>query len=160
MKGDAWEGGHRVPFVARWPGPIPAGTSSDQLLTLTDLLPTIAALTGSALPPDATDGTNLGPVITADRDSVADDEAVIQSLQYLAVRDGPWKLIPGLGSGGFSSPATRPPGPDEPSGQLYHLGRDPAEQNNLYDERSEVVERLTEQLRQYRRQRPGTSAAE
>ncbi|MEF8796841.1 MAG: arylsulfatase [Salinivenus sp.] len=160
MKGDAWEGGHRVPLVARWPGHVPAGTSSDQLLTLTDLLPTIAALTGPALAPDSTDGTNLGPVITADRDSVADDEAVIQSLQYLAVRDGPWKLIPGLGSGGFSSPATRTPGADEPTGQLYHLGRDPAEQNNLYDERPEVVERLTKQLRRYRRQRPGASAAE
>jgi len=154
MKGDAWEGGHRVPFLARWPGRIPAGTSSDQLLTLTDLLPTIAALTGSALPPDSTDGSNLGPVLTAEQDSIADDETVIKSLRYLTVRDGPWKLIPGLGSGGFTSPATRTPGPDEPTGQLYHLGRDPAEQNNLYHERPEVVERLTEQLRRYRRQRP------
>ncbi len=158
MKGDAWEGGHRMPFIARWPDHIPAGTVSDQLLTLTDMLPTIADLTGSPLPPDSTDGYNVRPVLTANRDTIARDGAVINSLSYLTVRDGPWKLIPGLGSGGFTSPRTRTPGPDDPKGQLYHLGNDPAEQNNLYDERPEVVERLTDQLRRYRQQRPVSSS--
>lgn len=157
MKGDAWEGGHRMPFVARWPGHIPAGTTSDQLLTFTDVLATVADLTGSPLPPDSTDGYNLEPVLTAERDTIARGGTVIKSPAYLAVRDGPWKLIPGLGSGGFTSPRTRAPGPDDPKGQLYHLGNDPAEQNNLYDERPEVVERLTDQLRRYRRQRPAST---
>lgn len=157
MKGDAWEGGHRMPFIARWPDHIPAGTVSDQLLTFTDMLPTLADLIGSPLPPDSTDGYNVRPVLTADRDTIARDGAVINSLSSLTVRDGPWKLIPGLGSGGFTSPRTRTPGPDDPEGQLYYLGNDPAEQNNLYDERPEVVERLTDQLRRYRRQRPESS---
>jgi len=155
MKSDAWEGGHRVPFIARWPGQIPVGTTNNQLLTFTDMPATFADVAGSPLPPDSTDGRTLQPVFTATKDSVARDGAVIQSTYYLAVRDGPWKLIPGLGSGGFiTEPNTREPGPGEPEGQLYHLGKDPGEQNNLYDERPEVVERLRDQLRRYRQQQP------
>lgn len=155
MKADAWEGGHRVPFIARWPDRIPEGTTSDQLLSFTDMPATFADLAGPALSPDSTDGHNARPVFTAERDSIERDGAVFQSTYYLAVRDGPWKLIPGLGSGGFiSTPNTRAPDPGEPDGQLYHLGNDPAEQNNLYDERPEVVERLMNQLRRYRQQQP------
>ena len=156
MKGDAWEGGHRVPFVVRWPGRVPAGTSSDQLLTFTDLVPTIADLTGPALPEDSADGDNLAAVWTADRDSVARGPTVHNALSYLVVRDGPWKLIPGLGSGGFTEPQTRSPAAGDPEGQLYHLGRDPAETNNLYEARPDVVDRLEEQLEHYRSQRPQT----
>lgn len=159
MKSDAWEGGHRVPFLARWPNHIPENTTSDQLLTFTDLLATFADIGGPPLAEDSTDGHNLRPVLTADRDSVERDGAVFQGVYYPAVRDGPWKLIPGLGSGGFiSEPNTRDPEPGEPEGQLYHLGKDPAEQNNLYDERPEVVNRLMEQLDRYRQQRPDTSS--
>jgi arylsulfatase A-like enzyme len=155
MKSDAWEGGHRVPFLARWPGRIPENTTSDQLLSFTDLLSTFADVGGPSLAGESTDGINMQPVLTAERDSVERDGAVFQGVYYKAVRDGPWKLIPGLGSGGFiSTPNTRPPGPGEPDGQLYHLGNDPGEQNNLYDERPAVVDRLTEQLRRYRRQEP------
>jgi len=158
MKGDAWEGGHRMPFLVRWPGHVPPGTTSDQLLTFTDLLATVADLTGQPIPPDSTDGVNLGPVVTGARDTVAREGAVVQANAYLTVRDGPWKLIPGLGSGGFTSPRTRTPGPDDPREQLYHLGNDPAEENNLYDQRPEVGERLRSQLRRYREQRPETSS--
>jgi arylsulfatase A-like enzyme len=155
MKSDAWEGGHRVPFIARWPGQIPAGTTNEQLLTFTDMPATFADISGKPLPSDSTDGRSLRPIFMADRDSVARNGAVIQSTYYLAVRDGPWKLIPGLGSGGFiTEPNTREPEPGEPEGQLYHLGRDPGEQNNLYSERPEVVERLRDQLRRYRKQQP------
>lgn len=158
MKGDAWEGGHRMPFLVRWPGHVPAGTTSDQLLTFTDLRATVADLTGSPLPSDSTDGYNLGPVVTGERDSVARDGAVIKARYYLTVRDGPWKLIPGLGSGGFTGSGTRAPDAGEPEGQLYHLGDDPAEENNLYDERPEVVDDLERQLKRYRQQLPGTNA--
>ncbi len=155
MKADAWEGGHRVPFIARWPGQIPAQTTNDQLLTFTDMPATFADLAGSPLPSDSTDGRTLRSVFTAAQDSVPRDGAVIQSTYYLTVRDGPWKLIPGLGSGGFiSEPNTREPGPGEPQGQLYHLGRDPAEQNNLYAERPEIVQRLRKKLHRYRQQQP------
>lgn len=100
----------------------------------------------------------MRPVLTAERDSVARDGAVFQGVYYKAVRDGPWKLIPGLGRGGFiSTPDTREPGPGEPEGQLYHLGDDPGEQSNLYDERPEVLDRLREHLRRYRKQEPESS---
>lgn len=155
MKADAWEGGHRVPFIARWPDQVPQGTTSNQLLTFTDMLATFTDVAGSALPSDSTDGYSMRPVLTAERDAIKRDGAVFQSIHYLAVRDGPWKLIPGLGSGGFiSTPNTREPGPDEPNGQLYHLGDDPAEQNNVYDEHPEVVEHLMNRLNQYRQQQP------
>lgn len=154
MKGDAWEGGHRMPFLARWPEHIPPGSVSDQLLTFTDMLATVADLSGQALPHDSTDGYNMGPVLTSERDTIPRDGAVIQSLSYLTVRDGPWKLIPGLGSGGFTSPRSPTPAPEEPAGQLYHLGEDPEEQNNLYENRPEVVERLMKRVKRYRQQRP------
>lgn len=158
MKADAWEGGHRVPFLARWPDHIPQGATSDQLLTFTDIVPTLADIGGTALSDDSTDGVNIGPVLTAKSDSVERDGAVFQSTYYLAVREGPWKLIPGLGSGGFiSTPNTREPESGEPEGQLYHLGDDPSEQNNLYDEYPQVVDRLTDRLHQYRKQRPEAS---
>lgn len=154
MKGDAWEGGHRVPFIARWPDHVPAGTTSDQLLTFTDMLATVADLTGPPLSSNSTDGHSLSPVLTGRRDTIARDGAVVEAIHYLTVRDGPWKLIPGRGSGGFTTPSTREPKPIEPEGQLYRLDEDPTEQNNLYDERPGVVKRLEEQLSRYRRQQP------
>lgn len=155
MKGDAWEGGHRIPFIARWPDRIPEGTTQDQLLTFTDMASTFADLAGPSLSPDSTDGYNLRPVLTGARDSVARDGAVFESIHYVTIRDGPWKLIPGLGSGGFiSTPPTREPGPADPTGQLYHLGRDPAEETNLYDERPDVVQRLMDRVDKYRKQQP------
>ena len=155
MKSDAWEGGHRIPFIARWPGHVPQGATSDQLLTFTDMRATLADVAGAALPADSTDGHNLHPVLTGRRDSVARDGAVFEAIHYLAVRDGPWKLIPGHGSGGFiSTPHARDPLPGEPPGQLYHLGKDPGEQHNRYSEHPEVVERLLKRLGQYRQQQP------
>ena len=155
MKADAWEGGHRVPFIVRWPGRVPPGTTSDQIVSFTDMLPSLADVGGQAYPNDSTDGHNIRPVLTGKRDSIDRGGSVFQATYYLALRDGPWKFIPGLGSGGFiSTPNTREPGPGDPAGQLYHLGRDPEEQNNLYDERPEVVERFQSRLQTYRRQQP------
>lgn len=155
MKADAWEGGHRVPFVTRWPSEVPEKTISDELITFTDMRATLSDIAGTSLSEKATDGYNMRPVLTADQDSIQRDGAVFQGVYYMAVRNGPWKLIPGLGSGGFiTTPNTREPEPGEPEGQLYHLGRDPGEQNNLYDERPDVVERLQGRLEHYREQRP------
>jgi len=157
MKGDAWEAGHRVPFIARWPGHIPDGTSSSQLLSLTDMSATFADLTGPALPEDSTDGVNLQPILTAEQETIDRGGMVMQSIEYLAVRDGPWKLIPGLGSGGFSwspTPNKKQPSSGEPEGQLYHLEKDPEEENNLYAENPEIVKQLLDRVRQYRQQMP------
>jgi arylsulfatase A len=69
-----------------------------------------------------------------------------------AIRQGPWKLIQGLGSGGFTAPAQIKPKPGGPQGQLYNLQDDPAEEKNLWLERPEIVERLTALLERYTQQ--------
>ncbi|REJ66804.1 MAG: arylsulfatase [Planctomycetota bacterium] len=154
-KGDIWEGGIRMPFVARWPGKIRAGATSDEVISLVDMLATFAALIGAELPDDAgVDSVNVLPAILGEeRERPLRETLVLQSTmaKRLAIREGPWKLIPWRGSGGFlPGPPTIEPGPGEPVGQLYHLVDDPGEQNNVYDAEPAVVERLTEKLRAIR----------
>lgn len=150
MKGDAWEGGHRMPFLARWPGQVPAGAVSDVPIAFTDLMATFAALLDVPLPPDAgADSYNVLPALRGEPAAVPEREALVHtSIGYLAVRQGDWKLIPGLGSGGFSEPRVQPPGPGDPAGQLYNLAEDPTEQTNRYAEHPEIVARLTTLLEQ------------
>ena len=147
MKADAWEAGHRMPFIAKWPERIPAGTVSDQLLCFTDMLATFAALTGSDLPSGAgPDSVNLLPAMLGEAKQPLRESLVMRSGGgMMTVRMGNWKLINGLGSGGFSNPKRREPSPGEPNGQLYDLGKDLAEENNLYDEQpAKVAEMLSE----------------
>ncbi|MFT4605131.1 MAG: arylsulfatase A [Rhodothermales bacterium] len=150
QKADIWEGGHRVPFIARWPGVIPAGSRSDKTVSLVDLMSTISAATAVALPESAGgDSWNVLPALTGSGE-ISRGPIVMHSLRgTFAIREGDWKLIAGLGSGGFSVPATREPGPGEAPGQLYNLGLDPAESQNVYAENPEVVERLAGLLGQY-----------
>ncbi|MDF1657344.1 MAG: arylsulfatase [Verrucomicrobiales bacterium] len=145
-KADIWEGGHRVPFVVRWPGKTPAGAVSDELIELTDLLATCAALVGHDLPPGAgEDSFNVLPaLLSAAPEEPVRDFAVHHSLWGdFAIRQGPWKMIPQRGSGGFSRPreidVAKEGGPD---GQLYHLDEDPSETKNLWDAHPEVVKEL------------------
>jgi hypothetical protein len=69
-----------------------------------------------------------------------------------AIRQGPWKLITGLGSGGFTAPRQIQPKPGGPAGQLYNLAEDPGEQQNLWAEQTDVVKRLTALLERYQQQ--------
>ena len=145
QKADIWEGGHRVPFVARWPGHIPAGAVSDETTTHTDLIATLAALAGTTLPEgSAEDSYNILPVLLGEAlENSVRDITIHHSLDGMfAVRAGDWKLIEGLGSGGFTQPARIEPQAGEPAGQLFNLAEDPSEQNNLYLERPDVVTRL------------------
>ncbi len=155
MKADIWEGGHRVPFIARWPGRIKPDTKSDQVISLTDMLATFAAIIGAELPEDAgEDSYNILPALLgASLDGPIREATVHHSADGMfAIRQGPWKLIEGRGSGGFSEPRRIEPGPGEPPGQLYNLAEDPAETNNLYLDRPDIVERLAGVLEQYRQQ--------
>ncbi|MEM7306645.1 MAG: arylsulfatase [Planctomycetota bacterium] len=146
MKADAWEGGHRMPFVARWPGRAPAGTSCGQLLCFTDLLATAADLAGVPVPPGAgEDSCSLVPVLL-DPDASTARGATVLKANASVVRDGAWKLVAHLGSGGFSRPGRVEPAPGGPRGQLFDLSTDPGETTNLWSERPEVVARLTEVL--------------
>lgn len=137
QKADIHEGGHRVPFLARWPGTIAPGTTSDATTCLTDLFATAAEIAGD--PAKAEDGWSLMPAFKGEA-KTARPFTVHHSISGLfAVREGNWKLIRGQGSGGFTKVDV---GPHEPPGQLYDLAADPGERKNLYEEKLDVVARL------------------
>jgi arylsulfatase A len=150
-KADIWEGGHRVPFLVRWPGKTPAASVSHELVELTDLLATTAAILGVELPAEAgPDSRSILPALLAAKpDKPVRDFAIHHSMQgVFAIRSGPWKLIPNhRGSGGFSQPKKLDPATEgAPPGQLYHLENDPSETRNLYLEHPDIVKQLSTQL--------------
>ena len=146
MKSDIWEAGHRVPFIVRWPGHVPANQTSAEPIILTDLMRSIATLVGYKLPRNsAEDSFDISPVLFGREFSAPIHGNLIHHSGngMFAIRQGHWKLIRGKTSGGF----TRYKAPkDAPLGQLYDLKADPAEQNNLYTARPEVVECLGAEL--------------
>ena len=130
-KAQVWEGGHRVPFVARWPGRIQPGTTCDETTCHTDLLATAAAILGRTLPEGAgPDSFNILPALLGHtRDKPIRDATihVSQSAADRAIRMGPWKLI-------FFRNGTQ---------HLYNLHDDLGETKNLAANRPDVVKRLT-----------------
>jgi arylsulfatase A-like enzyme len=155
MKGDAYEGGHRMPFITKWPGKIKPGSKSNETICFTDMLATFAAITNTQLSTnEGEDSFNILPIMLGEKRDIPIREAtVLQSSRgYLAIRQGDWKLIPGLGSGGFTKPAKIEPETGQPKGQLYNLKTDPSEKTNLWTEKPELVDRLTTILDRYKQQ--------
>lgn len=153
MKADIYDGGHRIPFLARWPGRIAAGGVSQQLGCLTDLCATAAEVAGIGLPRDsAEDSFSLAPALLGTRPVTAVRDTVIHhsSQGLFAVRRGPWKLALGRGSGGFTQPTAITPAEGEPQGELYNMADDPRETRNLWADKPDVVKSLTALLDQYR----------
>lgn len=147
MKGDAWEGGHRMPFIVRWPGRTPAGAVNPTTFSFVDLLATFAEITGATVPRDAgEDSFSLLPALLGQQPRPRPPVIALSSRGVLSLREGSWKLIPALGSGGFSVPATQRPVESGPTGQLYDLAADPSEQNNLWQQKPDVVSRLSAEL--------------
>ncbi len=144
-KADIWDGGHRIPFLARWPGQIKAGAVSDQLGCLTDLMATSAAITGVKLQASAgEDSFNLLPAMLGKATAPIRESIVHHSIDGMfSIRTGEWKLELGLGSGGFTKPAREAAAPGGPQGQLYNIAADPAESKNLWLERPDIVKSLT-----------------
>lgn len=151
LKSDSWEGGHRVPFVARWPGRVPASTECDDPIVLTDLFRSLAAIAECEVPSDAGEDSfdQRSALFDAERERPVRDHLVHHSGNgTFAIRIGRWKLIEGRGSGGFSR--WKPP-KDGPPGQLYDLVDDPAEAENLFREHPERVAMLRDRLARIRR---------
>jgi len=145
LKSDIWEGGHRVPFLVRWPGKVKAGSVNSELISHIDFMSTIAAILDIDLPDEAApDSYDISPAIFGDSKAAGIREALVHHSGggLFAIRQGPWKLIMGLGPGGFSGPI-RQPKQGEPAGQLYNLADDPGEEHNLFNEEPEIVEQLT-----------------
>lgn len=149
-KADIWEGGHRVPFLVRWPGNVKAGTTSAALVELNDVLATLADITNRRLPDAAAeDSFSFLPALKGQ--AASRSFAVHHSLQGLfALREGRWKFVPARGSGGFSTPRTVMPATGEAAGQLYDLRADPSETRNLWREHPEIVARMQARLDQIR----------
>ena len=154
LKSHTWEGGHRVPFVARWPGRIAPGRVESEPICHTDVMAACAAVVGAALGEEAApDSVNVLPALLGEPRQAPLREAVVSHSVYgvLAIRRGAWKLIvENQDSGGWVPPAGTGPeaGGD---GQLYDLENDPGEENDLFAERPDVVAALTDLLASYRR---------
>jgi arylsulfatase A len=158
-KTDVWDGGTRVPFIAHWPGKIEPGTVNNNLLCLTDILPTTAAIVGAKLPKwAAEDGVDQGAQFFDPKSTPHRESLITQSyVGILSIREDKWKLIfDTQGSGGFYkySAEVEPMDTMAPwrvdlsrSGQLYDIEADPYEQSNLYNKQPSVVKRLTAKMR-------------
>lgn len=146
-KADVWEGGHRVPFIVRWPGKVEAGARCDQLITLVDVFATVSEITGEHAPDMAEDSVSFLPALSG-QPIVSTRKGVIHhSISgHFAYRQGKWKLLLAKGSGGWSSPTERQVKPDVAEAQLYDMENDPGEQNNLYLSHPEVAQRLLANL--------------
>jgi arylsulfatase A-like enzyme len=149
-KADIYDGGHRVPFVVRWPGKVKPGSRTEDLVGQLDFLATAAEITGAEIPADAAeDSVSFLHTLLGDADATPRDSIISQSIGgQFAIRDGDWKLCLCPGSGGWSQP--RPGRADLsklPPMQLYDLSQDPGEQNNLFDKHPARVEKMKSMLR-------------
>ena len=165
MKRDGWEGGHRVPFIARWPGHVPAGTTSDELICLTDMVATAAALVGRELGEDeGADSCDILPALLDEpHDKPVRENLVMSGVMGVGIRENEWLLIPLHGSGGLSTMEDFPIWPhlrdlgwqnsdyaangdlrrDAPQGQLYNIVEDPSQSTNVYNDHPAIVKHLT-----------------
>jgi arylsulfatase A-like enzyme len=143
-KADIWDGGHRVPFLVRWPGKVEAGSNSDQLICLTDLFATVTDILGqSILGQTCEDSVSFLPALYGKKIESTRNGVIHHSFSgHFAYRQGPWKLLLARASGGWSSPKENEAGKDAPKGQLYHMRKDIGETNNLFEKNPEKVEVL------------------
>lgn len=151
MKGDAYEGGHRIPFIVRWPGKVKAGSVSDATTTLANLTATCQEILADK-GPTPLDSYSILPVLLGNTKRVLGQPAVVHSssVGFFVIRKGDWKLIEGRGSGGFTEPQVIKPETGKPAGQLYNLATDRSERQDLYDQHPEKVKELTLLLDQIR----------
>jgi arylsulfatase A-like enzyme len=175
FKFGVWEGGQRIPFIAKWPGKIKAGSQSDQLICLIDMLASFAALTDQEIDKSQlANSVNILPALVGETSSELRDELVLSPYRStnFSLRKGKWMYIPAQGSGGFSG--TKPgmhtfAGPaavtftnhpnsdivdgkiksDAPPAQLYDLEKDVNQTTNLYNQYPEVVKEMDAILKTY-----------
>lgn len=179
-KFSAWEGGHRVPFIARWPGTIKAGSTSDQLVSNIDLMATLSALTGAKVNTgQARDSVNILPALTGNPEKPLRDHIVLAPFKpsHLSIRKGKWMYIRAQAGGGFTAAkrgAHAFGGPaalhyagrqnsdivngkirkGAPPAQLYNLETDVEQTTNVHDKHPQVVSELRTLLNSYAPPKP------
>jgi len=169
-KRDAWEGGHRVPFIARWPGKIAAGAESAETMCHVDFIATVAAILDAKLPDNAAeDSVNILPVLLGEKRTAPVREATIHHSAQgkFAIRQGDWVLIDapsGDDNNARGEPqwlkAERSYTPHDQPGELFNLREDPAERHNHFADQPQLVSKLKVLLEKYKaegRSTPGAS---
>lgn len=152
QKADIHEAGHRVPFLVRWPAVIQGDSVSEQTVCLTDLYATIAEIVGHELKDsEGEDSVSLLNVLKSNAEQPVREATVHHSLSGMfAIRKGDWKLIQGLGSGGFTKINTKADKDAGVTGQLYNLKDDPQEKNNLWKDKPAIAAELAALLEKYK----------
>ncbi len=149
-KADIYEGGHRVPFIARWPAGLPAGARCAALVGLQDTLATCADILGVELAENVgVDSFSWLPRVTqGNQDLPVRESLVHHSIDgSFAIRRGAWKLCFCPGSGGWSAPRPNAKGTDAlPAWQLFDLEHDIAEQHNLIEQHPQLAEQLAAEV--------------
>jgi len=152
-KHDVWEGGFKVPFIARWPGKVAAGSTAAQTVSVVDILATTAAIVGSPLPPQesgAEDSRSFLPVLLGEADAKGREDVIVHSADgVFALRKGRWKWIEGVPVDEIKDGARKAHKAQFRS-QLYDTVADPAETKDVAAEHPEVVAELKDLLRRYR----------
>ena len=162
VKRDNWEGGHRVPFIAYWPGKINEGSISHQTISLTDIMATVAEIIDFKLPNDAAeDSYNMLPALLGtDGNKQIRKYTLQQTIDFsMSIRKGSWKYLDHKGSGGnnysqegywgmkpYILPETAPDAP----AQLYNLDQDPGETLNLFFKHPNIVTELKAKLKEFK----------
>lgn len=147
-KADLWDGGHRVPFIVRWPGKVETGSTSDQLICLTDLFATLGDITGETVPENSCeDSVSFLPALRGEAIESSRKGVIHHSYSgHFAYRQDNWKLLLAKASGGWTSPKENQAPKNAPKAQLYDMSSDVGETKNLYTEKPEVAEQLLAQL--------------
>jgi arylsulfatase A-like enzyme len=161
-KADIFEGGHRIPFLVRWPAKVKAGSTCSDPTCLTDLIATLSDVLKVKLPKDAgEDSVSMLPNLFGESGEPVREATVHHSINgTFAIRQGKWKFIDAPHSGGWSSPRPR----DKklyaklPAVQLYDLKNDPGESKNVHEQHPEVVKSLQGLLEKYKKEGRSTLA--
>jgi arylsulfatase A-like enzyme len=148
-KSDAWDGGHRIPCIARWPGVIRPGSRCGELVCLVDLMATCAEIVGASLPDRAgEDSVSLLPLFRETGRPVR-EHVVHHSIDgKFAIRDRRWKLVLCPGSGGWTHRDAAAAKEGLPLVQLYDMQADPGETTNLQAAEPERVRTMAALLKQ------------
>jgi len=170
FKFGSWEGGHRVPFIAKWPGKIEAGSESNQLISMVDMLATFADLTGQEISMEGKDSINVLPALTENPTEPLRKELLTPGRKHVAYRKGKWLYLPGQGSGGFNGskePQHAWGGPaavklvngvnsdivdgkfieGAPKHQLYDMEADHNQTKNIVNDHPEIADEMKAELK-------------
>jgi len=153
QKADIYEAGHRIPLIIKWPGEVNSASQSNAPIVLNDIMRTLASIVDiNPISGSATDSSDFSTVLlSAPGENYQRQPMIHHSMQgRFSVRVGDWKLIEGIGSGGFSKPKNVQPKPGQSPFELYNLVVDPAESNNLADVEPERVQTMLKVLNHIR----------